>query len=424
MKYITGKSKPLTGKIRTASDKSISHRALMFGLLNHGKTIIRRLLDADDVSRTMRNCAMLGAKIEHVDDTLFVSGGQIKEPNDILDFGNSGTGARLSIGLLSSRPMVSIVTGDSSLRTRPMKRIIEPLCRMGAAIYSRKDGYLPAAVIGNKLKGIKYVNDIGSAQVKSAIMLAALACEGKTIIEDPKHSRDHTERLLIQSGADINIYGSRIEISGSEIDSKLEIMIPADFSSAAFLIAYALLKKDSDIILKDVGINPTRTGMLNVLKLFGAKIDLMKQTSFGLEPAADIHVTYQKKEMRGAAIPQELVVSAIDEIPIIAAIAASIEGKTVIKGAGELRYKESDRIDLIVKNLTAIGVKCTEYADGFEIEGSEKIKSADIITKFDHRIAMSFIILGSVFETALKVSDIESIKTSYPGFFKNLMLPY
>ncbi len=424
MKYITGKSKPLTGKIRTASDKSISHRALMLGLLNHGKTTIRRLLDADDVNRTMKNCAMLGAKIEHIDDTFFVSGGQIKEPNNILDFGNSGTGARLSIGLLSARPIVSIVTGDSSLRARPMKRIIEPLCRMGAIIYSRKDGHLPAAVIGNKLKCIRYVNDIGSAQVKSAIILASLACEGKTIIEDPKHSRDHTERLLIQSGADIDIYGSRIEISGSEIDSKLEIMIPADFSSAAFLIAYALLKKDSDIILKDVGINPTRTGMLDVLKLFGARIDLIQQTSFGLEPAADIHVTYQKEEMRGAAIPQELVVSAIDEIPIIAAIAASIEGKTIIKGAGELRYKESDRIDLIVRNLTAAGVKCTEYADGFEIEGSEKIKSADIITKFDHRIAMSFIILGSVFETALKVSDIESIKTSYPGFFKNLMLLY
>jgi len=223
MKYITGKSKPLTGRIRTASDKSISHRALMFGLLNHGKTTIRRLLDADDVNRTMKNCAMLGAKIEHIDDILFVSGGQIKEPNDILDFGNSGTGARLSIGLLSARPIVSIVTGDSSLRARPMKRIIEPLCRMGAIIYSRKGGYLPAAVIGNKLKGIKYVNDIGSAQVKSAIMLASLACEGKTIIEDPKHSRDHTERLLIQSGADINIYGSRIEISGSEIDSRLVI---------------------------------------------------------------------------------------------------------------------------------------------------------------------------------------------------------
>ncbi len=422
MKYITGKSKPLTGKTRVASDKSISHRALMLGLINLGKTSIKGLLEADDVKRTMKNCRMLGAEISHNGDLTTIARSRVIEPNNILDFGNSGTGARLMAGVIAGYPLFSVITGDASLRKRPMRRIADPLCEMGATIHLRSNRFLPAAIIGGKLKGINHKNSIGSAQVKSAIMFASLNANGTTVIEDPKRSRDHTERLLIQSEANITVTGNKIALEKSVINRNLEIMVPADFSSAAFIIAYALLRKGSEITLKEVGINPTRTGMLKILELFGAKIEVTKRYEFGLEPVADLYVSYQRENMRGTEIPESLVISAIDEIPIIAAIAASIEGKTTIRGAKELRYKESDRIRLIVQNLASLGVKCTEYDDGFEIEGTDKIQNATILTDFDHRIAMSFIILGSVFENRLEIEDIESIQTSYPNFFENLML--
>ncbi len=424
MEYITGKSNPIYGTIRVASDKSVSHRALIIGLINHQKTIIKNLLLSDDVLHTLKNCRKLGAKID-IDkdkDKVTLSGGSIKEPDDLLYFGNSGTGARLSIGLLAGMPFFSVVTGDNSLRRRPMNRIIEPLKRMGAAIYSRENGLLPAALKGNRLKCINYDNSIGSAQVKSAILLASLGCKGDTTINDYKHSRDHTEKLLMQAGANIRLENNLITMSASRIDRLMEIKIPADISSAAFLIAYALLLPNSDLTLKDVGINKTRTGIIKILELFGAKIDIINKRKFGLEPVADLHIYYQRPMMRGCNIPSELIVSAIDEIPIIAIVAASIQGVTRIRGAKELRYKESDRLQLIFRNLSTIGIKCTEYEDGLKISGSDHIESAAIKTDYDHRIAMSFIILGSIFKKKLRIIDTESISTSYPTFFRDLSL--
>ncbi len=420
--YVTGKSDPIQGTLRTASDKSISHRALIIGLINHQKTIIENLLFSDDVLHTLKNCRKLGAKIDIDKDRVALSGGTIKEPGDLLYFGNSGTGARLSIGLLAGMPFFSVITGDDSLRKRPMNRIIEPLKKMGAAIYSREGGLLPVSLKGDSLNCINYDNSIGSAQVKSAILLASISCTGDTVINDYRHSRDHTEKLLIQAGANIKLEDDLIRISASRIERLMEIKIPADISSAAFLIAYALLKPNSNLILKDVGINPTRTGVLKIMKLFGAKIDITNKRQFGLEPVADLHIDYQRPKMRGCRIPSELIVSSIDEIPIIAIVAASIQGVTEIREIKELRHKESDRIRLISENLSAIGINCTEYEDGLKITGSDHIKNAVITTYYDHRIAMSFIIAGSIFEKKLKVVDTESISTSYPAFFGDLPL--
>lgn len=420
--YVTGKSDPIQRTLRTASDKSISHRALIIGLINHQKTIIKNLLFSDDVLHTLRNCRKLGAEIDIDKDRVVLSGGTIKEPNDLLYFGNSGTGARLSIGLLAGMPFFSVITGDNSLRKRPMNRIIEPLKKMGAAIYSRKGGLLPISLKGDGLNCINYDNSIGSAQVKSAILLASISCTGDTVINDYRHSRDHTEKLLIQAGANIRLEDNLIKISASRIERPMEIRVPADISSAAFLIAYALLKPNSNLILKDVGINPTRTGILKIMKLFGAKIDITNKRLFGLEPVADLHIDYQRPKMRGCRIPSELIVSSIDEIPIIAIVASSIQGVTEIREIKELRHKESDRIRLISENLSAIGINCTEYEDGLKITGSDHIKNAVITTHYDHRIAMSFIIAGSIFEKKLKVVDTESISTSYPTFFRDLSL--
>ena len=416
------KASPLRGELSIPGDKSISHRSIMFGSLAKGTTEITNFLQGADCLSTIACFKKMGIDIENNGDSVIVHGNGLyglKKPEDILDCGNSGTTTRLITGLLSAQSFDVTLTGDDSIKKRPMKRIMDPLSHMGADIRSLEgNGCAPLTITGKKLYGIHYTSRVASAQVKSAILLAGLYADGETKVTEPYVSRNHSEIMLKYFGADVTTEGTTAsirpakELYGSRID------VPGDISSAAFFIAAGLLIPGSEILIKHVGINPTRDGILSVCRDMGADITLLNKNTDSGEPTADILVktsTLHGIEIGGAIIP-----TLIDELPIIAAMACFAEGETIIKDAGELKVKESNRIEVMVQNLSAMGADVTETEDGMIIRGGKPLHGAVIDSRLDHRIAMTFAIAGLCAEGETEIKGAECVNISYPGFYQDL----
>ncbi|MHB8232631.1 MAG: 3-phosphoshikimate 1-carboxyvinyltransferase [bacterium] len=434
---VRGLSKEITAKLEVPGDKSISHRVVMLGSLANGKSAVSNLSLSRDNMATVAAFRKLGVNIKKQNLTGggkdFLINGKglygLKEPESVINTANSGTLTRLLAGILAGSDFFSVMSGDKYLNSRPMKRIMEPLSLMGARITGRRGGnYPPVAISGGKLKSIYYEIPVPSAQVKSCIMLAGLFAEGNTIIYEKKATRDHTENLLRLQEYPVNVEtpvggGSLITVKGSGSGGGLkpfDMEVPGDFSSAAFFIALGILHKGSEITIKNVLLNEKRVGLLKVLEMMGADIN-MAVTGEVPEKAGDIKVKYSR--LKGVAVPAEFVSDMIDEFPILSVIASFAEGKTTVTGAKELRVKESDRIKTIVFNLKRIGVEIKESEDGFEIKGNPDLNKskADIavLNSFgDHRIAMSMIIAGLILKNRkIELRDIRCINTSFPEFF-------
>ncbi len=416
----------LKGELRVPSDKSISHRAVILPSLAEGESSVENWLESKDTLATLSTMRALGVKITKKGRTLKIKGSNslLKEPSSILNARNSGTTARLMLGVLSTQPFFSVITGDESLRKRPMLRVVEPLRQMGAKIDGREKGdKLPIAVRGNTLKGISFFNKKASAQVKSCILLAGLRAEGLTEVYEPYLSRDHTERMLKAMGVELVSYdtekGRVIKLEGGQTLKPIHIVCPADPSSAAFFASAAVLLKDSEVLLKDVLINPTRDGFFRKLREMGVKISYENVREISGEQLADIYVRYTDT-LKPVQVKEEEVPSLIDEIPILSILMAFANGVSIVRGAQELRVKESDRIKAIVQNLRRMGAKVEEYEDGFSVEGGQSLKGTVIKTYGDHRIAMSFSIAGLVAEGDTIVDDPECVAVSYPEFYEHL----
>lgn len=408
------------GEFSPPPDKSISHRAVILSSLAKGKSIIRNFLRAKDTESTANAFRAVGIDVKEEGSTIIISGKGLhglSEPSDVIDCGNSGTTIRLVSGILSGNPFFSVLTGDGSLRTRPMARVIKPLSLMGAEISARDNNrYPPLAIRGRRLTPIEYEMPVASAQVKSSVLLAGLYAEGRTRITEPVKSRDHTERMLPAFGGGLRVEGLAVIVEGGRELSPVEMEVPGDFSSAAFFIVASLLIPGSEIVVKNVGINPTRTGLLDVLGKMGARIEMANMRNISGEPVADILCrgggTLKSVHLAGEAIP-----SLIDEFPILCVAAASADGTTVIRGAGELRVKESDRIISMASELGKMGVEIEEHPDGLSIKGSRELKGAEVESHGDHRIAMSMAVAGLAAKGKTIIHGASAVDISFPGFF-------
>jgi 3-phosphoshikimate 1-carboxyvinyltransferase len=420
-------SGPLKGSARVPGDKSISHRALMFGALAVGESRIHGLLEGEDVLRTAAAMRALGADIVHeADGTWRVHGvgiGGLREPADMLDMGNAGTGVRLLMGLVASHPITCFFTGDASLRRRPMARIIAPLQQMGARFVAREGGRLPIAVIGaGESMPITYTLPVASAQVKSAVLLAGLNTPGETTVIEPEPTRDHSELMLRHFGATVKVEpngprGRAITLTGEPELGGRTVGVPTDPSSAAFPTVAALIVPGSSIRLADVGINPLRTGLYQTLREMGADIKFENRRDQGGERIADLVVTAGR--LKGIDVPAERAPSMIDEYPILAVCAAFAEGRTMMRGLAELRVKESDRLSAMARGLAACGIKVEAGEDWLAVEGlggHQPAGGATVATNLDHRIAMAFLVLGGATGEPVGIDDAEPIDTSFPGF--------
>ena len=417
---------PLAGVVRVPGDKSISHRALMLGALAVGRTEITGLLEGEDVLATAAALRAMGAGIVRAEEGRWlvdgVGLGGLGEPDDVLDLGNSGTSARLLLGILATHPFTAFVTGDASLRRRPMGRVITPLSRFGAQFRGREGGRLPLAVTGaTNPVPIVYQLPVPSAQVKSAVLLAGLNTPGATSVIEPQPTRDHTERMLGHFGARVTVetepgVGRRITVAGQPELIAAPITVPGDPSSAAFPLVAALIVPGSEVTIANVGLNPSRTGLLLCLQEMGADIALENRREAGGEPVADLHVRAGK--LQGADIPPERAPSMIDEYPILAVAAACAQGRTVMRGLAELRVKESDRLSGIAEGLTRCGVRVTVEGDDLIVEGADKVPAGGtmIETQLDHRIAMAFLVLGLAANQPVEIDDARPIATSFPDF--------
>lgn len=411
--------KGLKGEITVPGDKSISHRAVILSSIAKGKSVISNFLNADDCLCTAKAFQSMGIKIDNLgSDKITIYGKELhglEEPHQVLDMGNSGTGMRLLTGLLSGQKFFSVLTGDEYLSVRPMDRIIQPLSKMGAQIIGRANNkYPPLAVYGAKLQALEYSTPIASAQIKSAVLLAGLYGHGLSSITEPRLSRDHTERMLEYFGVDIQRNGLTVKIKGQQNLINRNVQIPGDISSAAFFIAAGLLVPDSDLLIKNIGINPTRTGLLDALQFMGAKIRWLNKKLKEWEPVSNFRVEYSElkaSEFDGAIIPR-----IIDEIPILSVIATQARGNTVIRNAEELRVKETDRIRALVIELNKLGADVDELKDGLVIHGPTKLKGNIVQSHGDHRIAMSMCIAGLIAEGETIIEDVECIRTSFPNF--------
>lgn len=412
----------IKGELSVAPDKSITHRALMISALAEGTSYIHSPLIAKDVESTIRALQMLGVSIEIENELIKVTGKGmygLREPKEIIDAGNSGTTIRLLLGILAAQPFPTVLMGDSSLVRRPMGRVVEPLRSMGAFVDGRSNGnYIPIIVHGRPLKGITYQLPVHSAQVKSAILLAGMFAEDSTTIIEPIPTRDHTERMLRSFGVPIQTENGRISISTQEVLHPHEIRVPGDFSSAAYFIAAALLAPKGDLILRNVGINPTRTGLLTVLKNMGAKIEIFNIEYWDGEPVADLRI--QSQPLKGTIIEGNIIPSLIDEIPILALIATQAEGVTEIHNAEELRVKETNRIRSIVLELSKMGAEIEELHDGLRVVGKKPLKGTQVHSHHDHRIAMTLSIAGLIANDKTTIDGIEAIHISYPDFLQDL----
>ncbi|MGD7008002.1 3-phosphoshikimate 1-carboxyvinyltransferase [Metabacillus sp. 84] len=414
----------LQGEISIPGDKSISHRAVMFGSIAEGKTEISNFLNGADCLSTISCFRKMGADIEINGTNVSVSGSSInglKEPESFLDTGNSGTTTRLILGLLAGTSFHTCLTGDESIAKRPMKRVTEPLKQMGAAIDGRAGGnFTPLSVRGGTLKGIDFESKVASAQVKSAILLAGLSTDGEwTKVTEPHKSRDHTERMLKSFGAEVIEEGLTVSVKGGQTLKGANIEVPGDISSAAFFLAAGASVPDSRLLLKRVGTNPTRDGILDVLKNMGASLKVTEHKTDSYEPIADLEI--ETSRLKGTVIEGNLIPKLIDEIPIIALMATQAEGKTVIKDAEELKVKETNRIDTVVNELKKIGADIEATDDGMIIHGKTKLKGGVKVSSHgDHRIGMMLAIASCLTENPLELEGSEAINVSYPGFFSDL----
>jgi len=399
-------------------DKSISHRAIMFGSIAQGVTTVRGFLRGEDNLATLNAFRAMGIGIEDDGEILRIGGKGLHgltEPADVLDCGNSGTSMRLITGLLAGQRFFSVLTGDRYLRNRPMGRVIEPLSRMGGCIYGRAGGdKAPLAIVGKELAGIAYSSKVASAQVKSAILLAGLYASGETEVREPHLSRDHSERMLSHFGAAVETFGGGVRVAGGRELTGREITVPGDISSAAFFLVAATIVPASELLIRGIGINPTRTGILDILIAMGADIELLDRREASGEPVADLLV--RSGRLKGIEIGGDLVPRAIDEFPVICVAASLAEGRTVIRDARELRVKETDRIAAMAANLVSAGVEVVETEDGMEIIGCERLQGCVVDSRGDHRIAMSMLVAGLRASGPVTVNDVECIATSFPGF--------
>ncbi|WP_337019424.1 3-phosphoshikimate 1-carboxyvinyltransferase [Oceanobacillus massiliensis] len=412
----------LAGTIEVPGDKSISHRAVIFGSLANGVTNVTNFLDGEDCKRTVHAFRQMGVNIrENRTDLVIESDGitSLTEPKQPFYFGNSGTTTRLMLGILSGLPFFTVSYGDASLSKRPMDRVVTPLRKMGAMIDGRSDGsLLPISVRGNTLRGIDYTLPVKSAQVKSAVLLAGLLAEGQTTVTETIPTRDHTENMLKAFGADIQTAGSTTIITNKQRLTATDVQVPGDISSAAFFLAAGAIIPGSSILLKNVGLNKSRTGIMEVLEDMGADIQIENEKAISGEPIGDIRVSYAK--LKGTVIQGDIIPRLIDEIPIIALLATQAEGITTIKDAEELRVKETDRINAVTELLSTLGADITPTGDGMIIKGRTPLNGGKIASCDDHRIAMMGAIASLITDREVIIDDISCISISYPGFFTDL----
>ncbi|MBU1026922.1 MAG: 3-phosphoshikimate 1-carboxyvinyltransferase [Candidatus Margulisbacteria bacterium] len=414
--------KKIKAEIHVPGDKSISHRAVMLGALAKGETVINGFLASADCLATVECFRKLGVEIERLKDggPLAIKGKGLKGlkgTKEVLNVGNSGTTMRLMAGILAGQPFTTKITGDESIQKRPMMRVVKPLREMGASIDGRQENdniYAPLKISGGNLAPIEYELPVASAQVKSAILLAGLFAKGETVVIEKNQARDHTERMLEYFGASLKVTGSGLRVTGGkDFDSK-EIDVPGDISSAAFFMVAGLIVPNSELTIRNVGLNPTRMGIIEVLHRMGAEVEVRDETIISGEPRGDIVV--RSSELRSTVVQGEIIPKIIDEIPIIAVAATQAQGVTEIRGARELRVKESDRIKTVCSELKKMGAKIEELEDGMIIEGPTKLIGAKIKSYGDHRIAMSMAIAGLIAEGETTIDDAACIETSFPGF--------
>lgn len=411
----------LNGQLSIPGDKSISHRSIILSSLAKGESRISNFLNGEDCLRTIKAFREMGVSIEINDEFVTVKSKGVEhllEPKIPLDFGNSGTTARLMLGVLAGLPFYSVVFGDPFLTERPMNRVVDPLQQMNGKFYGRKNsGYLPMSVVGGNLSGIHYESPIKSAQVKSAILLAGLFAEGRTTVIESTKTRDHTENMLKAFGADINVNGNEVTITNQKKLTAHDVIVPGDISSAAFFIVAGLIVPGSKLVLKSVGLNETRTGILDVLSNMGALFEITNVKDFAGERFGDITVT--QGALKGTIIDGELIPRLIDELPVIALLATQATGKTIIRDAEELRVKETDRIAAVADVLKSLGVIVETYEDGMVIEGNQKLTGGTIKSYHDHRIAMMGAIASLIASEPVEIDSVDCIKISYPNFFEH-----
>ena len=420
--FIVRAGGPLTGRLSIPGDKSISHRAVLLGSIAHGETEIRDLLPGEDIYATMNAFRACGVEMHWYTDRVVILGEGIfglEKPDHPIDCGNSGTSIRLLTGLFSGQPFPVTFVGDESLSARPMRRVVQPLELMGASIALSDQGTPPVHIsLANKLTSIQWRLSVASAQVKSAILLAGLYAEGTTRITEPRITRDHTETLLNLFGCSVERNDEFISVRGGAKLVGQKVVVPGDFSSAAFLIVAALLIPDSDIELEGIGVNITRTGLLEVLELMGASIEIANSGNLEGEPIADLQIR-ASGQLKGVDVPQQLIPRLIDEVPILAIAAAKATGTTTLSGCSELRVKESDRIHTVALGLRQLGISVEERPDGMVIEGGQL--TGGVVDSFgDHRIAMAFAVAGALSSEQVRVTNCECVATSFPGFAETL----
>lgn len=416
------KSTPLRGELAVPGDKSISHRAVMLGALAKGTTSVTNFLKGADCLSTISCFEKMGIEIEQLPSEILIHGKGLhglNAPETILDAGNSGTTTRLLSGILAGQAFCTTLTGDASIQKRPMTRIITPLSQMGGKIESLSDnGCAPLKITGHPLKPIHYLSPVSSAQVKSCVLLAGMYADGITKVTEPYLSRNHSELMLRSFGADVISEGTTAAITGNPVLEGQKVIVPGDISSAAYFIAAGLLIPGSEILIKDVGINPTRNGILKVCADMGADIQLLNKREYGKEPVADILVKHS--ELKATVIEGALIPTLIDELPMLAVMAAFAQGTTVIRDAQELKVKESNRLDIIVQHLSAMGADIIPTEDGMEIHGGKPLKGAVLDSYMDHRIAMSFAVAGMAADGETEILNASCVDISYPEFYRDM----
>ncbi len=416
------KSTPLRGELAVPGDKSISHRAVMLGALAKGTTSVTNFLKGADCLSTISCFEKMGIEIEQLPSEILIHGKGLhglNAPETILDAGNSGTTTRLLSGILAGQAFCTTLTGDASIQKRPMTRIITPLSQMGGKIESLSDnGCAPLKITGHPLKPIHYLSPVSSAQVKSCVLLAGMYADGITKVTEPYLSRNHSELMLRSFGADVISEGTTAAITGNPVLEGQNVIVPGDISSAAYFIAAGLLIPGSEILIKDVGINPTRDGILKVCADMGADIQLLNKREYGKEPVADILVKHS--ELKATVIEGALIPTLIDELPMLAVMAAFAQGTTVIRDAQELKVKESNRLDIIVQHLSAMRADIIPTEDGMEIHGGKPLKGAVLDSYMDHRIAMSFAVAGMAADGETEILNASCVDISYPEFYRDM----
>lgn len=427
-------SGPLQGRVRVPGDKSISHRALLLGAIAEGTSRVENLLVGADCCATLGVIGALGIEVEQLAPTTVIVHGRglrgLREPEDVLDCGRSGTTMRLLAGIMAGQPFLSVLGGDAQLRRRPMGRVAEPLRTMGAVVLGRDRGRFPPLVLqgplsirgqGHALRGIDYSLPVASAQVKSALLLAGLYADGPTTLHVPGPARDHTERMLLAMGGGLHIGGEEGETGKQRVQLEpglplqaIDVMVPGDLSSAAFLVIAALLVPGSEVFLEGVGVNPTRSGLLEVLKAMNADMTMHNERLVGGEAVADL--TVRVSELRGIDVVGDLVVRMIDEFPILAVAATQAQGQTLVRDAGELRVKETDRIVTTVQELRRLGAQIEARPDGFLVQGPTPLHGAPVGSHGDHRLAMALAVAGLIASGDTTIEDVDCITDSFPGF--------